>query len=167
MKDKITPRPALLSDCPAISDIYNYYVRHDTCTYQEVPERLEEREQWFRDHGPQYPVIVAESEGRIVGWASLSPYNKRSGYRYTVENSVYLDPEWRQKGIGTVLLQELIDRATALGYRTMIAVISAEQVASIKIHEKFGFIQGGHLKGIGLKFSQRLDVLYYQLELKP
>ena len=159
-------RTATLSDCPAISAIYNHYVLHDTCTYQEEPDTLEEREKWFAAHGPQHPVIVAEEAGQVVGWASLSPYNPRSAYRYTVENSIYLHPDWRRRGIGKLLLQELIDRARVLGYRAIIAGVSAEQVGSLQIHEKFGFIKVGHLNRVGFKHSQWLDVVYLQLELE-
>lgn len=167
METKVAIRSAVGADCAAISDIYNYYVLHDTCTYQEVPDLIEDREKWFKDHGPQHPVIVAEVASGIVGWASLSPYHKRSAYRYTVENSIYVHPDWRRRGIGGKLLQELIACARALGYRTIIAGVSAEQLGSIKIHESFGFAKVGHLKGVGFKFSQWLDVVYLQLDLKP
>ena len=167
METKVTLRPAVMADCPAISDIYHHYVLHDTCTYQETPDPIEDREKWFNDHGPRHPVIVAEAGGRVVGWASLSPYHPRTAYRFTVEDSVYLHPDWRRRGIGRLLLRELIDRARALGYRAIIAVISSEQTGSIKIHEKFGFVEVGRFKGIGFKFSRWLDVVYLQLDLKP
>jgi len=84
-----------------------------------------------------------------------------------VENSIYLHPEWRQRGISSLLLCELINRAKALGHRTIIVGVSSEQTGSIKIHENFGFVKVGHLKGVGFKFSRWLDVVYLQLELKP
>ena len=167
MVAKTTIRSAVVTDCPAISDIYNHYVLNDTCTYQEEPDLLEDREKWFKEHGPQHPVIVAEVGSGIVGWASLSPFHKRTAYRFTVENSIYLHPDWRQRGIGSQLLRELIDHAKALGYRTIIATISSEQKGSIKIHENFGFVEVGRFKGIGFKFSKWLDVVYLQLDLKP
>ena len=141
MEANATVRSAVGADCAAIADIYNYYVLHDTCTYQEIPDLIEDREKWFKDHGPQHPVIVAEADGRVVGWASLSPYHRRSAYRFTVENSIYLHPDWRQRGIGSRLLCELILRAKALGHRTIIAGVSSEQAGSIKIHENFGFVK--------------------------
>jgi phosphinothricin acetyltransferase len=160
-------RSAVLSDCAAILDIYNYYVLNDTCTYQEEPDSLENRQAWFKFHGPQHPIIVAQMAGRVIGWASLSPFHQRSAYRFTVENSIYLRPDWHRLGIGKLLLQELIDRAKALGHRTIIAGISSEQTASIKIHENFGFVKAGYLKEVGFKSAQWLDVVYFQLELKP
>jgi len=167
MEANVAIRSAVLADCAVISDIYNHYVLNDTCTYQEVPDLIEDRAKWFRHHGPQHPVIVAEAGGRVVGWASLSPYHPRTAYRFTVENSIYLHPDWRRRGIGRLLLQELIDSAKALGYRAIIAVISSEQTGSITIHENFGFVEVGRFKKIGFKFSKWLDVVYLQLDLRP
>ncbi len=96
----------------------------DTCTYQEVPETLSDRLAWLADHGEHRPVIVAEHGRAVVGWAALSGFKERSGYRFTAEDSIYLDPAWRGRGIGSRLLAELIARATALGYRSIIAGIS-------------------------------------------
>jgi L-amino acid N-acyltransferase len=166
----VTPiplRPALREDCAAISAIYNHYVEHDTCTYQTEPESLAERLAWFDKHGPRHPVFVAEAEGRVVGWASLSPYNLRHGYRMTVEDSVYLDPGWRGRGLGTVLLRHLVGAAVACGHHTIIAAISAEQGPSVALHQKLGFVTSGRLTQVGHKFGTWLDVVYMQLVLDP
>src|SRR5271170_2749727 len=103
-------RPAAESDLVAINDIYNHYVLHSTCTYQEDLEPLDGRRQWFSHHGDKHPVLVAEAGGQVVGWGSLSPYNTRCGYRRTVENSVYVHHQHHRLGIGSLLLQELIIR---------------------------------------------------------
>jgi L-amino acid N-acyltransferase YncA len=163
----VTPilRVARREDCAAMSAIYNHYVEHDTCTYQTEPESLPERLAWFEGHGPAHPIFVAESEGRVVGWASLSPYNLRPGYRMTVEDSVYLDPTWRGRGLGTALLGKLIEAASACGHHTIIAVISAEQAPSVRLHQKFGFVSAGRLTQVGHKFGAWLDVVYLQLVL--
>ncbi|MGD0022954.1 MAG: hypothetical protein ABSC54_11740 [Smithellaceae bacterium] len=83
----ITIRPATESDLAAINDIYNHYVHHSTCTYQEEPEPLDGRQQWFNHHGDKHPVIIAEADRQTIGWGSLSAYHARSAYRRTVENS--------------------------------------------------------------------------------
>jgi phosphinothricin acetyltransferase len=158
-------RPARREDCPAISTIYNHYVEHDTCTYQTEPESLPERLAWFDRHGPAHPVFVAEGDGQVIGWASLSPYNIRHGYRMTVEDSIYLDPRWRGQGLGTVLLQRLIESARACGHRTIIAAISADQPASVALHARAGFAPVGRLTQVGHKFGAWLDVVYMQLLL--
>lgn len=166
MQDKAaTIRPANESDLVAINDIYNHYVLHSTCTYQEVPEPLDGRRQWFCHHGDKHPVIVADVEGRVVGWGSLSAYHARSAYRRTVENSVYVHHQHHRRGIGSLLLQELIARARSLGYHAIIAGIDAEQTASVALHAKFHFEKVGHLKQVGFKFGRLLDVIYMELVL--
>jgi phosphinothricin acetyltransferase len=161
----ISIRAATESDLPAINDIYNHYVRHSTCTYQEAPEPLDRRREWFQDHDEKHPVIVAEADGQIIGWGSLSAYHARSGYRHTVENSIYVDHLHHRRGVGSRLLEELILRARGLGYHAIIAGIDAEQAGSVALHTKFHFQKVGHLRQIGFKFGRWLDVLYMQLLL--
>jgi L-amino acid N-acyltransferase YncA len=163
MQDKAaTIRPATEADLNAINDIYNYYVLHSTCTYQEEPEPLEVRRQWFRQHGGQYPILVAELEGRVLGWGSLSAYHPRSAYRRTVENSVYVHHQHHRRGLGSQLLDELIACARALGHRAIIAGIDAGQTASVALHAKFQFEQVGYFKHVGSKFGRWLDVVYLE-----
>jgi len=166
MQDSATTiRPATEADLVAINDIYNHYVQHSTCTYQEDPEPLDGRRQWFHRHGEKHPVIVAETGGQVVGWGSLSAYHARSAYRRTVENSVYVHHEYHWRGIGSLLLQELIVRARSLGHRAIIAGIDADQPASVALHAKFHFKKVGHLEQVGFKFGRWLDVVYMELIL--
>ena len=165
MPAQVTIRNATTADLGAINDIYNRYVRHCSCTYQEKPETPKERRQWFRHHGERHPVIVAEVNGRVIGWGSLSTYHARSAYRYTVENSVYVHHRHHRRGIGSLLLQDLITRARGLGYRAIIAGIDAEQTGSVALHAKFGFKEVGRLKQVGFKFNRWLDVIYMELLL--
>lgn len=165
MKASYCIRPATESDLVAINDIYNHYVLHSTCTYQEELEPLGKRRQWFNHHGGKHPVIVAEASGDVVGWGSLSAYHPRSAYRHTVENSVYIHHQHHRKGIGSLLLQELIVRARSLGHRVIIAGIDGEQTASVALHTKFHFEKVGHLKQVGFKFGRWLDVIYMELKL--
>jgi phosphinothricin acetyltransferase len=158
-------RLATSADLVAINDIYNHYVHHSTCTYQEESEPIESRCAWFEKHGGKHPVTVATIDGRIVGWGSLSPYHARSAYRFTVENSVYVHHEVHRQGIGSILLKDLIQRARAAGHRCIIAAIDGDQPASVALHAKFGFIHVGHFKQVGFKFERWLDVVYMQLML--
>jgi len=158
-------RPATESDLVAINDIYNHYVQHSTCTYQETPDALATRQQWFRRHGDPHPVIAAEMDGRVVGWGSLSPYNARSAYRRTVENSVYVHHEQHRRGIGALLLRDLIARARNLGHHAIIAGIDAGQTASMALHARFRFEKVGHFKQVGFKQDRWLDVIYMELML--
>jgi len=156
-------RPANPSDLPAINDIYNYYVLHSNCTYQEDLEPMARRQEWFAHHGVEHPVIVAELAGRIAGWGSLSPFHERSAYRHTVENSVYVHHEYQRHGIGSLLLNDLIDRARRIGHRAIIAGIDSEQSGSVALHARFGFREAGRLKQVGFKSGRWLDVIYMEL----
>jgi L-amino acid N-acyltransferase len=158
-------RPAVEADLVAINDIYNHYVLHSTCTYQEEPEPIAGRRQWFSQHDAHHPVIVAEWNGQVLGWGSLSSYHARSAYRRTVENSVYVHHEHHRRGIGSSLLQELIVRARALGHKAIIAGIDSDQAASIALHDKFRFEKVGHFRQVGFKFGGWLDVIYMELLL--
>jgi phosphinothricin acetyltransferase len=157
-----TIRLAMAGDLTVINDIYNHFVLHSTCTYQEEPESLESRRAWFDRHGPRHPITVAELEGRVVGWGALSPFHARSAYRFTVENSVYVDHRYHRSGIGDRLLTDLIVRARAVGHRTIIAGIDATQEASVAIHAKHSFVKVAHLSQVGYKFNRWLDVVYMQ-----
>jgi L-amino acid N-acyltransferase YncA len=163
VKDRYDLRPATEADLAAINDIYNHYVLHSTCTYQEEPEPLDGRRQWFKHHGEKHPVIVAEADGQVVGWGSLSAYHERSAYRRTVENSIYVHHQHLRHGIGSLLLQELIVRARSFGHRVIIACIDEEQDASVRLHAKFHFEKVGHLRQVGFKFGRWLDVIYMEL----
>ena len=109
-------RDATIEDLPAINDIYNHYVMTSTCTYQEEPTTPAERVTWFEAHGPPHPITVAVVHGELVGWGSLGAFRSRSGYRHTVENSVYVRHDRHRQGIGRALLVDQITRARTLGH---------------------------------------------------
>lgn len=155
-------RAALRADCAAIREIYNHYVENDTCTWALEPESLAEREAWLDAHDADHPVFVAEADAQVIGWASLSVYNPRGGYRRTVESSVYLAPQWRFRGAGGVLLAHLVDAARERGHHAIVAGISADQPASVALHARHGFALVGRLREAGFKHGRWLDVLYMQ-----
>lgn len=158
-------RPATKKDLKAINDIYNHYVLNSTCTYQEQPELMADRRKWFAHHGKGHPIIVAMSNGQVIGWGSLSPYHPRSAYRHTVENSVYVHHDHHRRGIGSLLLEKLVIQARRFGHRAIIASIDGSQAGSVALHAKFGFEKVGHFKEIGFKFGRWLDCVYMQLKL--
>jgi len=158
-------RIAVESDLAAIEEIYNYYIPRSTCTYQEQVDPFDARIAWFRHHGGRHPVTVAEVDGRIVGWGSLSEFRDRTAYRFTCEDSVYIHHEFHGRGIGSALLADLISRARACGYHTIIAGADGEQLASIALHRKHGFETVAHFKQVGYKFDRWLDVVFMQLML--
>ena len=150
------------SDLPAINAIYNHFVLHSTCTYQEVPSTAEERAAWFAAHGPAHPVTVAERDGEVLGWGSLSRFHPRSAYGRTVENSVYVRHDCQRRGIGAALLGDLIERAKAAGHHTILSLVDSGQPGSAALHEKFGFVEVARLREVGFKFGRWLDVVYLQ-----
>ena len=154
------------SDVEPLNGIYNYYVLHSTSTYQETPDTEQDRLRWLADRDcNSHPVIVAEWGGVVVGFGALSSFHRRSAYRYSVEDAVYVAPEWHRQGIGSAILQALIDRARSAGHRSIIALIDSTQGASIRLHGRHGFVLVGSLQSAGRKFDRWLDVQYHQLLL--
>jgi phosphinothricin acetyltransferase len=158
-------RLADAADLEAINAIYNHYVAVSTTTYDEEPMTAAERRQWFVNREPVHPVTVAERNGEIIGYGSLHPFRAKRGYRFTVENSVYVRPDCHRQGVGSAILADLIDRARTLGHHAIVAVIDAEQSASVAIHAKHGFLEVGRLPQIGMKFGRWLDVVFLELAL--
>jgi L-amino acid N-acyltransferase len=159
-------RLATAADLPAINAIYNHYVLTSTCTYDLEPITLEVRAAWFQEHDEhRYPVVVAESGGEVVGWGSLSKFRTRAGYDPTCEATVYIRHDCHRRGIGRAILIDLIAAARQAGFHTILGGASAEQTASIALQESLGFVRVAHLREVGLKFGQRLDVIFMQLML--
>src|SRR5436190_8472546 len=130
---ELSIRLAVEADLRSINDIYNYYVLNSTCTYQIEPETEEARRTWFAAHGERHPVVVAEWEGEVVGWGSLSKFRERAAYDQSVEASVYVRHDQLGRSIGRVLLVDLVERAKKLGYHTMLGGASSDQAASLKL----------------------------------
>ena len=167
----VSVRPAVRSDCPGILAIYNEAVLTTTATYDYEPRSLEHRQQWFDDHerGGYAMFVAVEPSGAggetIVGWSALNRYHDRVGFRFTSENSIYIAASHRGRGIGRLLLAPLIPAARARGLRNLIAAIDASNTASLRLHERFGFVQVGLFRRVGYKFERWLDVAYLELEL--
>lgn len=154
-------RDAIPADMEQVQAIYASYVTRTAASFEEVPPTVEEmelRRAATVERG--LPFLVAEELGEVLGYTYAGPFRSRSAYRYTVEDSIYVAPFVTRRGIGSTLLQALIDRCIALGYRQMIAVIgdSANQ-GSIGLHRALGFRQEGVLRGVGLKFGRWVDVV--------
>ena len=156
-------RPATLQDQPGILEIYNESVLHSTATFDTDPRSPEKQVEWFNRHKANHPVLVAEDDGKIAGWASLSPWSDRCAYDSTVEVSVYLAPEQRGKGLGFQLLQQVTEAGRKAGNHTVISRISSDNLASIRIHEKAGYSTVGTMKEVGFKFGRFLDVVMMQI----
>ena len=166
--DRMPPviREARPGDIPQLNAIYGHYVETCTCTWEESDKELFSRETLAR-RGPRHPLLVVEEDGRLLAWGSLSPYNTRSGWRHVAEDSIFLHPEARGKGLGKLLLGELVSRARAIGFRKLLARISGDQPASLGLHLALGFCEVGRLRGAGQKQGKRLDAVYLELDLEP
>jgi phosphinothricin acetyltransferase len=160
-------RPTAAADLPAITGIYEQAVRYGTATFELIPPDLAEMTRRFGmlvDGG--FPYLVAALEGRVVGYAYAGAYRPRPAYRFTVENSVYLDPSIHRRGIGLQLLQRLITESEARGYRQMIAVIGdSANAGSVGVHMRCGFQMIGTHPNVGFKFGRWLDTVMMQLAL--
>ena len=160
-------RPALAADLPFITDIYADAVRFGTATFELVPPDLAEMTRRFQalmDGG--FPYFVAVLEGRVVGYAYAGEYRSRPAYRFTVENSIYLQPVIHRRGIGRQLLQRLVAECGARGYRQMIGVIGdSANAGSIGVHARCGFQMIGTHPNVGFKFGRWLDIVMMQREL--
>ncbi len=162
-------REARAEDLPDVREIYNHYVANSTVTFDEDAMTLKEWKDKFaylRKLG--MPFIVAESStGQILGYALVTPWKQKRAYRFTVENSIYLGAASTGKGLGPVLMQELIDRSKAAGLKEMIAVIADKGAeASIRMHENFGFTEIGRMGRVGYKFERWLGTVLMQKSLK-
>ncbi|QEL57094.1 GNAT family N-acetyltransferase [Chromobacterium paludis] len=157
-------REANLEDLAAILDIYNEVIATTTAVYNDDPLTPGEFAVWFQDRtAAGYPVLLAEEDdGRVLGFSSFGDFRTRPGYRFTVEHSVHLTADARSKGIGTALVQALFPRAKAMGKHTMLGAVDADNEASIRFHEKLGFVQVGRLPQVGFKFGRWLDLVYLQ-----
>lgn len=155
-------RDATVADLDALNAIYNHYVAHSTCTFQEIPATPAERLAWWHEHEGRFPVLAVCAGPELAGWASLSRYSDRCGYRFTVETSIYLKPETHGRGWGKLLLKALLERGRLLGCRGVIAKICAEQTPSLRLHAALGFREVGRLHEVGYKFGRWLDVVLMQ-----
>jgi phosphinothricin acetyltransferase len=160
-------RPATEADLPAITAIYVHAVRFGTATFEIDPPDLAEMTRRFQtlDDG-QFPYLAAELDGAVIGYAYAGPYRPRPAYRFSVENSVYFDPKAQGRGIGKLIMQELIMRCEQRGFRQMVAVIGdSANVASIGVHRATGFRMIGTCENVGFKFGRWLDTVMMQRDL--
>jgi phosphinothricin acetyltransferase len=162
-----------LDDAAALMAIYNPEVMESSITFDLVPRTLEEQREWISEHQSSHPCLVAINEEdevgelgafneRVLGYALVSPFRPRAAYATTVENSVYVHRDARGRGVGELLLRDLIAVAVESGYHSIIARIVGENLGSIKLHEKVGFTLVGTEIEVGRKHGRWLDVVEYQ-----
>jgi phosphinothricin acetyltransferase len=167
LSDVIAVRDAAAADIPAIQRIYAHHVLHGLASFEETPPSVEEmaaRRVAAIERG--LPYIVAEIGGTVAGYSYATPYRPRPAYRYTVENSVYVDAARHRRGVGRALLAALIARCEAGPWRQMVAVIGdSANAASIGLHERLGFRRVGTLPAVGFKLGRWVDSVLMQREI--
>lgn len=162
-----TLRAADPRDADALAAIYNDAVLNGTAIWNETTTDAEGRRAWMEArHARGFPILVAvDAADRVAGYASYGDWRPFEGFRHTVEHSVYVAAEARGAGLGRVLLAALIEEARTAGRHVMVAAIEAGNVASIRLHEKLGFVERGRMPQVGAKFGRWLDLVFLQLVL--
>lgn len=162
-------RDAQPGDLPAIRDIYNDAVLNTTSIWNETQVDLANRRAWFDARQAQgYPILVAlDTDDTLLGYASFGDWRPFEGFRCTVEHSVYVHHDQRGRGLGPQLMQQLIERARVAGKHVMVAAIESGNLASVRLHQRLGFVITGQMPQVGVKFGQWLDLTFMQLQLNP
>jgi L-amino acid N-acyltransferase YncA len=164
-----TIRPSRDEDVPAITAIYAHHVLHGVASFEEVPPEQDEIARRRGEIvGRGLPYLVAERAGRVIGYCYAGLFRPRVAYRFTVEDSVYVEADEIGRGLGRALLEQVISRCSELGYRQMVAVIGGrETLGSIRLHERLGFAHIGVLPAVGFKFGRWVDSVLMQRALGP
>ncbi len=160
-------RPAQISDVPAIARIYAQAVREGTASFEiDPPDEAEMQRRYQALQAGKFPYLVAQCDGAVAGYAYAAPYRARPAYDWSVEDTVYVAPEWHRRGVGRALLAALIEEAEARAFRQMVAVIGdSANTASVELHRAAGFRLVGTLENIGFKFDRWLDSVLMQRAL--
>jgi L-amino acid N-acyltransferase YncA len=160
-------RPAAEADLNTVNDIYNREVEQGVATWELDPWSAKQRLDWFRARDAEEPVIVAEADRRVVGFAYLTKYRGRRGYRFTRENTVFVDPDYQRRGVGRALLTRLIEIGRELGLHVILAFIDADNVGSIELHLALGYALVGTERETGHKFDAWRSSVELELMLEP
>ncbi len=155
-------RNASIEDLDEITNIYNEAIQKTVATFDTKEKSIDEQKIWFQDHGSKNPMIVAEEDGNILGWAALSKYSTRCAYSDTAEISLYVREKHQGRGIGKKLIEKIIQKGEKAGLHVVLARITEGNEKSIYLHKSVGFEHVGIMKEVGMKFGKRLDVYLMQ-----
>lgn len=161
----MTIRNVSIDDAEAIARIYNRYITETTTSFETSPLSVEDMRQRIVELSSIYPYYVAVTDNKVIGYCYVHLWKERAAYRNTLETTIYLDPDVKHKGIGSRLMQQLIEECRKQGYKTLIACVTAENIESREFHSRLGFKQVSLFEGVGCKFGRYLDVADYQLQL--
>ncbi len=164
--NRLTIRAAMVSDACEIVDIYAAHVRDGSASFDTVPRSLADTKKKISEiHGKGWPFLVAERDSEILGYAYATQFRDRPAYGFACEDSIYVRSDQVGRGVGSLLMRELISASARFGFRQMIAVIGGSEPASVALHSKLGFEHAGRMRSVGRKFETWLDSVYMQLEL--
>src|SRR5688572_19637010 len=159
----VTIRDAVDEDVPAILAIYNEVIATSTAVYRDTPATLDDRLEWFAARRAQsYPILVAADDSGLLGFASYGDFRAWPGYRFSVEHTVHIRADQRGRGVGSELMRALIQRAIEQGKHVMIGGVDAENEASLRFHERLGFVPAARLHQVGFKFNRWLDLVFVE-----
>jgi len=158
-------RPATAADAPRIAAIYNHHVRETVVTFEEQPVSDKEMARRIAETTTSYPWLVSEADEMLAGYACASSWKRRSAYRYAVESTIYLAPEFHGRGLGADLYRALIADMRVRGFHCAIGGIALPNPASVALHEKLGYRHIGQFREVGWKFNKWVDVGYWELVL--
>ena len=166
MSDNVILRSFTKDDIAAITKIYAFYVENSAVSFDLVaPSEADIAKKYLGMVAQNHPLIIAEIDGMVAGFAYASSYRSRPAYRFTCENSIYIDPNMRGRGLGNLLMSELLKQAKQVGFNQMIAIITSDVGASIALHKKYGFEILGEFPELGYKFDKWHDIIHMQKKL--
>ena len=159
-------RPMTAADLPAVRDIFNRAVAATTAIWTETPRTEPEQAEWFEQkRAGEWPCLVAEEGGAVLGYAALGPFRPQPGFRRTAEHAVYVAEAARRRGVGLALVTAIQAAAAARGLRVVIAAVSGDNPGSLALHAQLGFREVGRLPGVGEKWNRRLDAVLMQWDV--
>ena len=163
MTGNVIVRDAGEADLPAILEIYNAAVLNETSIWNDDVSDLADRRAWWQARTAQgFPVYVADVDGAVSGYGTFGEFRANQGYRFAVEHSIYVPATAQRRGIGSVLLTRLIAEARRTNKHAMVGGIASDNVGSIALHQRFGFVETGRLPQVGFKFGRWLDLVFMQ-----
>jgi L-amino acid N-acyltransferase len=163
MTGDVIVRDASEADLLAILEIYNAAILNETSIWNDDISDLAERRAWWQAQTALgFPVYVAEVNGAICGYGTFGEFREHQGYRFTVEHSIYVNSSVQRRGVGSVLLTRLIAEARRTNKHAMIGGIASDNLASLALHQRFGFVETGRMPQVGFKFGRWLDLVFVQ-----
>ena len=163
MTSGIIVRDAVEADLHAILEIYNFAILNETSVWNDDISDLADRSRWWKQRTSDgFPVFVADLDGIVVGYGTFGVFRHNQGYRFTVEHSIYVTSSVQRRGVGSVLLTRLIAEARRMNKHAIVGGIASDNVASIALHQRFGFVETGRMPQVGFKFGRWLDLVLMQ-----